>query len=273
MRLLKKINNNYALALDSKGTQIIVEGKGIGFRTMPEELTDLSVVSRTYYDTKEQDINLIMSISEEVMEIASKVSGYANSRIGERLNPNLTFILADHIQFSIERYEKQMNFKMPIYYDINLLYPVEVEIAEYAMWLVHRETGIDLPDSELTGIALNIINSEINPDVINADKEELVELVVVFIEKTFGIKVNRKKFSYSRFASHMEYLFRRAKEYREVSEDNLRMYRTLKGEYPHISKCVNGIERILKENGYYLNEEEKLYLMLHVNRLCDHEGL
>ena len=47
MKLLKKINNNFALALDSKGTQIIVEGKGIGFRKMPEELADLSVISRT----------------------------------------------------------------------------------------------------------------------------------------------------------------------------------------------------------------------------------
>ena len=30
---------------------------------------------------------------------------------------------------------------------------------------------------------------------------------------------------------------------------------------------------LLKEQGYPLNEEEKLYLMLHVNRLCDREGL
>lgn len=273
MKLLKKINNNYALALDSKGTQIIVEGRGIGFRKMPEDLTDLSIISRTYYDTKEQDVNLIQSVSEEVLELASKVSIYANDRIGERLNPNLTFILADHIQFSIERYEKQMNMKMPLYYDINLLYPVEVEIAEYAMWLIHRELKIDLPDSELTGIALNIINSEINMGVLNEDKEEIIELITVFVEKTFDIQINRRKFSFSRFSSHMEYLLRRAKEYRGVSEDNLKMYRALKGEFPHISKCVNGIERILKENGYYLNEEEKLYLMMHVNRLCDREGL
>lgn len=273
MKLLKKINNNFALALDSKGVQIIVEGKGIGFRKMPEELEDLSVISRTYYGTKEQDISLIQSVSEEVMELASKVSAYANDRIGERLNPNLTFILADHIQFSIERYEKQINIKMPIYYDINLLYPLEAEIAEYTMWLIHRDLKMDLPESELTGIALNIINSEINMGALNEDKEEIVELIAAFIEKTFDIRISRKKFSYSRFASHMEYLLRRADNIRKVSEDNLKLYRTVKSEFPHISKCVNGIERILKENGYYLNEEEKLYLMLHVNRLCDREGL
>ena len=34
MKLLKKINNNFALALDSRGEQIIVEGKGMGFQKM-----------------------------------------------------------------------------------------------------------------------------------------------------------------------------------------------------------------------------------------------
>ena len=59
MKLLKKINNNFALALDSRGEQIIVEGKGIGFQKMPMELNDLSLITRTYYDTKEQDVSLI----------------------------------------------------------------------------------------------------------------------------------------------------------------------------------------------------------------------
>ena len=31
MKLIKKINNNFVLAEDSAGNQVIVEGKGIGF--------------------------------------------------------------------------------------------------------------------------------------------------------------------------------------------------------------------------------------------------
>ena len=34
------------------------------------------------------------------------------------LNSNLTFILADHIQFAIERKEKNIDFNYPIRYDI-----------------------------------------------------------------------------------------------------------------------------------------------------------
>ena len=50
MKLIKKINNNFALAEDSGGNQVIVEGKGIGFTKMPCTITDLSCISRTYYD-------------------------------------------------------------------------------------------------------------------------------------------------------------------------------------------------------------------------------
>ena len=47
MKLLKKINNNFALAEDSKGEKVIVEGLGVGFQKMPCELTDLSIIYRT----------------------------------------------------------------------------------------------------------------------------------------------------------------------------------------------------------------------------------
>ena len=35
MKLLKKINNNFALAIDGNGEKVIVEGRGIGFNRMP----------------------------------------------------------------------------------------------------------------------------------------------------------------------------------------------------------------------------------------------
>lgn len=273
MKLLKKINNNFALALDSKGEQIIVEGRGIGFLKMPTELRDLSPITRTYYDIKEQDISLIRSVSDEVLEISGKVYRYAEQYIGERLNPNLTFILADHIQFSLERYEKKIDMKMPAYYDIPLLYPTEAKVADYAMKLIREELGVRLPDSEATGIALNIINSELMPENASADREELVERITEFIEKSFHLEIDRDSFSYSRFISHMEYLFKRLEEDEEVSGGSFDLYKAVKAEIPEISRCVNGIERILTEAGYHLNEEEKLYLMLHVNRLCDREGL
>lgn len=271
MKLLKKINNNFALALDSRGEQIIVEGRGIGFQKMPMELTDLSLVTRTYYDTKEQDVSLINSVSEEILNVSADICQYAEMKIGDKLNPNLRFILADHLDFAIERQKKKIDIKMPIYYDIQLLYPKEVQVAEYAMELIKKELKVQLPDSERTGIALNIINSEMLPEPAGENKDELIEKIAVFIEKSFSIQIDRKAFSYSRFVSHMEYLLRRAREGKQVSDDNLQLYKTVRAEIPAIDHCADEIAELLGKKGYSLNEEEKLYLMLHINRLCNRE--
>lgn len=50
MRIIKKINNNVAVAVDSAGHELIVLGKGLGFPKMPYELNDLSRITRTFYD-------------------------------------------------------------------------------------------------------------------------------------------------------------------------------------------------------------------------------
>lgn len=48
MEVYKKINNNVALARDAKGRELVVFGKGIGFASMPYELTDLPASSAPF---------------------------------------------------------------------------------------------------------------------------------------------------------------------------------------------------------------------------------
>lgn len=86
MKLLKKINNNFALAEDSKGEQVIVEGRGVGFQKMPCELNDLSSISRTYYGFNSETIRLIQTVNPQILQIADQLYNEAvtNSR---RTNP------------------------------------------------------------------------------------------------------------------------------------------------------------------------------------------
>lgn len=46
MKIMKKINNNFAMALDDNGVELIVTGKGIGFPKTPYELTDLNIIEK-----------------------------------------------------------------------------------------------------------------------------------------------------------------------------------------------------------------------------------
>ena len=133
MILTKRINNNFALGADSNGEQIIIEGKGIGFQKMPCTITDYSMVTRTYYDFDQQYIDLISSIPQELLNVANEVFEYLTSSVTCPVNQNLPFILADHIGFAIKRLTKNIKVRIPIYYDLKYLYPLEYEVEQYAL--------------------------------------------------------------------------------------------------------------------------------------------
>ena len=50
MRVIKKLNNNFAICVDGEGKELIAAGKGIGFPKTPYELEDLNLITRTFYD-------------------------------------------------------------------------------------------------------------------------------------------------------------------------------------------------------------------------------
>ena len=110
--------------------------------------------------------------------------------------------------------------------------------------------------------------------VEQVDKSEFILEIVHLIEAQMHISIDKNSFNYSRFASHMQYLFRRKSEYTEISSTNKKLFELLKNEYPMTYQCVLGIkELILNKFNWNIGDEELLYLILHVNRLCSHEGV
>lgn len=66
MKIVKKINNNVALAQDARGHELVVFGKGIGFPATPYELDDLSKIQRTFYDVGAKNLALLSRISRKM---------------------------------------------------------------------------------------------------------------------------------------------------------------------------------------------------------------
>ncbi len=161
MKVIKKINNNVALCVDSKGIEVVAFGRGIGFREPPYEV-ELSRIERTFYNLDNQYISMLNDISYESLQIADKVINYAADKLLCELNSNLLFSIADHVDFALERKRRNLNLGLPIQQDIEHLYETEMEIGRYALKTVKEDLGIDLPEEEAASIALNIINSDYN---------------------------------------------------------------------------------------------------------------
>lgn len=274
MKLIKKINNNFALAIDSGGNQVIVEGRGIGFNKMPCTITDLSCISNTYYDYDEKYLSLITDIPQDVIDTSILIYKKLISKINCVVNDSLPFILADHINFSIERHKKGIDIQLPLYYDLQQMYPLEYEVAEYGLKVIEKNLNVKLPHDEISGIMLNMINAEVNKDKLKEAKEngKRNAKITEIIEKELHITISKDSFNYSRFLTHMNYLYSRVRNNNMHKSENKKMYISMIAKYPDINVCVEKISKYLSdEYSINLNDEEKLYLMLHVNRLCSRE--
>ncbi|MGM0322038.1 beta-glucoside operon transcriptional antiterminator [Enterococcus sp. AZ067] len=274
MRLVKKINNNFALALDSSGEEVIVSGKGVGFLKLPMDITDLSMINRTYYDIDKKYIGLLNELPEDIISVSAKITDYAKSKLKTSLNPNMVFTLADHINFSIERNKKGNIFTFPLSYDFEQLYPKELEVAKYAMKIIKNDLGVELSSSESIGIAMNIVNAESFISKKDEEKEfiDLIEELTKIVENYFDIELNKNSFNFSRFITHLRYLFKRLSEKRPMASENHKMYQVLSINNPRTNECVNKIENYFRrKKNWKLDDEEKLYLILHVNRVISRE--
>ena len=70
----------------------------------------------------------------------------------------------------------------------------------------------------------------------------------------------------------MKYLMKRENIQSQLSSDTEQVYQTVIEQYPDTYACVRKIRAYLQnEYELALNDEEILYLVLHVNRLCVRE--
>lgn len=278
MIVIKKINNNVAICVDGNHRELIAFGKGIGFPQTPYELTDLRKIDRTFYDVNEQYISLLNDIPYEIIQFTARMMFEVQDDLSYDTNANLSLTLADHIAFAIERAQKGIYVRMPSVYELEINYPVEVEIGKKFVAAIKNEFQITLPKNEVQGIAMHLINarglgsSGEKSGCYEKHYEEILQQTTAIIERELGIRVQQDTFNYARFATHIQYLLRRVYEQNYIDSSNVQMYQQLREEFQEISDCVDLICEYYKKTwSLDLSEEEKLYLIMHVNRVCSKE--
>ena len=279
MRGLRKINNNAVICLDSTGQEMIAMGKGIGFGTLPREIP-LAQVERTFYNVDERYLGVLRDLPPDVLDFSARLLDIARNELPYTLSPNAILTLADHIAFTIERARRNIRVKMPLAYDVEQRYPAEYRIGQYAVKRIQKEFQVGLPGAEAVGIAINLLNARVDgdsaPDAAGAGctDSEMLEDITEMVENHFNLIVQRDSFNYSRYATHMQYLFGRIHTSKTIASGNSQMYDSIRAEFPDVAACAEEIAaHIQRKWGCALPEEEKLYLILHINRICIKEGL
>lgn len=267
--------------MDGEGKGFIAYGKGIGFPKTPYEITDPTVIDKRFYDVDQKYLSLFQELPEKVLHFTVKLVDIARNELKYELNPNIVLTLADHINFCIQRTKQHIYVQLPLIYEVEQQYPEEGRLGRYAVKQIERRFAIQLEPNEASGIALHFVNARYNAktkcDVTakwQQQYNDVLEDTISIVEDEMGILIDRSSFNFARYSSHLMYLLQRLGT-GTVLENNISdMYRSLGRERPKIAHCVELIGNYFQKRwSLSLTEEEKLYLLLHINRICTREGL
>lgn len=276
MKLLRKINNNAAVAQDKRGREMVVLGRGVGFHTMPYELDDLSVIYRTFYDVDPKYYEVLASLPEGALLASADIAEQAEILLDTELNPNLPFTLADHIAFAQQREQQGIKLAVPLSYDVRQLYPREYELGLQALETVRLRTGSSLPRAEAVSIALHIVNAELEGSDLHSTLTavRVLDEVTAVVEQQLGVSLDRESYNYARFAMHIQFLVRRLSCGQVMQQGSGELLAELAAEHPTIYHCAQCAADVIHTNhGWACSREELLYLMLHIHRVqCRENG-
>lgn len=216
-----------------------------------------------------------------MLHFTVKLVDIARNELDYELNPNIVLTLADHINFCIQRAKQHIYVQMPLIYEVEQQYPREGKLGRYALKQIERRFAIQLNQNEASGIALHFVNARYNAktkrDVTmywQQMYDDVLEDTVSIVEGEMGFVINRSSFNFARYSSHLMYLLQRLGTGSVLDSNISEMYRSLRRERPRIARCVELIGDYFHQKwNLSLREEEKLYLLLHINRICTREGL
>lgn len=274
MKVIKKINNNVALCMDSNDRELIAFGKGIGFPSMPYEINDLTKIDKTFYSVKQSYLLLLNEIPEKILKISSEILDYCRRILPYEINETLCFTIADHLNFAISQAKQHIYIQTGLTAEVSSYHKEEYEIGLECIRRINKEFDIKLFNDEAANIAMHIIENENRKksDTSETYTQDIIDEVVKIVESHFNTKIDRTSFNYSRFVTHIQYLLLRRKNKVSIVSDNSKLFEVMKSQYCQTYKCAIIISAYINDKlDWKISDEEILYLMLHINRMCYRE--
>ena len=277
MRIKKIINNNILCAVDDKGNELIVTGRGIGFQRHHGEIIDPAAVERTYRMEEKNGQRKLRELVEKIpvehLTLTEGLIEHIKSEIPQKLNESLQITLADHISFAIQRKEQGAEFSNPLKDSIMCYYPAEYHMGQYCLSVIQEQLGVALHADEAAFIALHIVNAELNTNMSEMyDITKLIEGTISVVEYFYQKHFDRNSLDFSRFVVHLRYFAQRlfqGKIMEDAQNEQDEMFRDLimKNCKEHY-KCAQCIAEYIK-NTYQKNlpDEELTYLTIHLKRI------
>ncbi|PTQ82218.1 BglG family transcriptional antiterminator [Trichococcus patagoniensis] len=276
MKIEKIINNNLVKSRNDRNQELIVMGKGIGFKKDVGTEIDESLISQVYVSEDNTSSNklaeILASVPIEIIQLTNEIVGFARASLGKRLSDNIYLTLTDHISFAVERFREGIAIENALLWEIKRFYNHEYLIGKEALTIIEQRIGIKLPEDEAGFIALHFVNATMDSLGIEkaAQLAQTVQSILNIVKYHFNIDLNEYSIHYERFVTHLKFFVQRIISGTELKDDEDSFMLALKERYMDEYKCALKIEKFIEQDfGRSLTDNEIIYLTIHIRRVIN----
>ncbi|MDY3250786.1 MAG: PRD domain-containing protein [Candidatus Choladocola sp.] len=277
MRVIKVLNNSLVLALDDRGRETILMGKGIGFHKAAGYQFSKDEVEKVFVlkdrSISRSIIRLAAEIDSVYFELCKNVIDYGIEQYQMKLLDHIYLSLTDHLAFAVRRVKE--GIVVPNFYtlDMQRFNPNEYQVGHYALNLVKEQLQIELPEDEAGNIAFHFINAQVDHPYNEKNRRisQLTEDVLNIVKYYYQLVYDEESVTYSRYVTHVRLFAQRLVSGQQLPEDSSRLiYDQIAPVCTSEFSCVERIELFVKEKfGVKLTNQEALYLVLHIHRVLE----
>lgn len=270
VKILKVINNNVVSAYDA-GKEIIVMGRGIGFRKHSGDLIDEALVEKKY-SLPEQSTSvfeeLVRDMPYEYIKTADRIIKTAGKMLGKCLNKNIYITLTDHLNFAIARAKQNIRIKNALLWEIKRFYGQEFHAGMEALDIIKEELGIELCEDEAGFFALHIVNAQMDGSIEQTVKvPDLIKDILNIVSYTFSENLDENSIYYERFITHLKFLAERIMKDQPYETEEDEFNDMVREHFPKSYRCALRIRDYLQARVHYeVGADELTYLTIHIQR-------
>lgn len=275
MKIIKTFNNNICLVEDAKHQEMILMGKGIAFGLKKDDEVDPNKIDKKFvFDTKELNDKfnaLFDQVPVKYIELSSNIIDYATKALNIIFDNSIYLALSDHISYAIERYQNGEVLKNALLFDIKKFYPNEFKVALKALDMIAYETDIKMSEDEAGFIAMHFVNAGQSGEAMSQTiaVTKMVEDILQIVEYHYHLALDVNSINYIRFVSHIRFFARRLFSNEIYNDDQDDLFEQIRNKYPTSYQCSLKVKKyILLNYNIDLGNDEMVYFMLHINRVC-----
>ncbi|WP_019639867.1 glucose PTS transporter transcription antiterminator GlcT [Paenibacillus fonticola] len=275
LHVAKVLNNNVIIANHPEHGEVVVIEKGIGFNRKQGASIPLDAVEKMFILTNQQEQEqykqLVPQVDENLIEVIGEIIKYISQKTNTVLNEHIHIALTDHISFAIKRLEQDIAIHNPFLFETKEIYPLEYELAEYAIHLIHEKLGVDLGEDEIGFVALHINSAMTNRHVSEVrEHTQLITDLVNMVEEELKLRILRHSLDYSRLLTHLRFAIERIRRGEKVAVVE-KLEALLSQEYPDLYELAYRLTKVMEQRlNKPVYQAEISYLTMHLHRLTVH---